>query len=155
MEALLYSAFVHCGSKTLTYLLFSIHYEVKLINCSEFNMNKWNICEFYTSRHYTSGCNRWPAGQNWARQQYIVARVRSRIILIAAGSEIDWSRQQQLLTIRVWAGWFWMEQLADFLKVGASWFFTRTKSAPPPLHHEYNSCQRVKNITAYLAGFTC
>ncbi len=47
--------------------------------------------------------------QQVARQQSFLARARSQIILIAAGSEIDLSWQQQLLTIRVWAVLFWME----------------------------------------------
>ncbi len=44
------------------------------------------------------------------------------------------------------AVWIWLEQRADFLKVGASWF----SLAPRALHHEYKS-PTTCNITAYLA----
>ncbi len=54
-------------------------------------------------------------------------------LLIAAGSEIDWSWQQQLLTIRVGE-----RSGVNLTGARASWF----SLAPRALHHEYNSCQR-------------
>ncbi len=58
---------------------------------------------------YGSGLQQVARGPKLARQQSFMGSARSQIILIAAGSEIDLSWQQHLLTIRVWAVLFWME----------------------------------------------
>ncbi len=68
---------------------------------------------------------------------------RSQIILIAAGSEIDLSWQQQLLTIRVRERSGVILTGADFLKVGALWF------SLTPSRVQFMPTAR--NLPAYLA----
>ncbi len=83
----------------------------------------------FKSKSYVEKCKKLPA--------------RSQIILKAAGSEIDLSWQQQLLTIRVCerSGVILTGARSGFFKSQSVVVFTRSKSAPPPLHHEYNSRQ--------------
>ncbi len=78
------------------------------------------------------------SGQQQVARGTKLARARSQIILLAAGSEINLSWQKQLLTIRVWAVWFF--------KSRSVMVFTRSTNITSSLQF----MPTTRNITAYL-----
>ncbi len=112
--------------------------------------NIWK-CESYGKHHlYFKAVvgNRRPMGQNWPA---IISGQRPQPDYF----DIGWFWNKSVMTATVTHNQsMWAEQSAEggsVILTGArrGFFisrrivvFTRSKSTPPPLHHEYNSCQR-------------